>query len=247
MSTINTNSSILDSLKNDQCILLSVCVISDGTVNDNDDSKSKNNIAILNITHTDSFNQNINDRINSLYSQLNAKYIFPIVIYKNNLQNTLLSTGNINRLVQQIIYSNINNYKINILIDDVKQRIPRQNYILSNELISYFIKICQGINLECIYKSSYASNILSFINEIKLTHNIDLFEITNNKFSLSENQIKYFRQYGLTNNLTVLKKRSRDSYERINTNTNLTNNNIYDGDKDFNNIDFSNVFEDFTD
>lgn len=125
-------------LKNSECVILSIVVISKGIINT--ENTSQENIILLNISHTDSYLQNLKTKFESLYNQLEALYVFPIQIWKNNLDNTKLSTGNIYRHIyndmEQLVL--VDKLKINIMIDNVKQNVPKNNYIMSNKVIEYF-------------------------------------------------------------------------------------------------------------
>ena len=240
-TNVNSNTdldNIYNSISNDQCIMLSIVIISKGIINTSSHSnninldsinlfeqikysESNENLAILNITHTDSYNQKISDRINSIYNYMGAKLIFPLIIWKNNIADTLLSTGNINRFINQPIFNPMNNYKLNILIDCIKQNIPKQNYIMAQEPIKIFNKICHDINLKCIYRNNLIDNFNSsqIIEYIESTYQIKLINITHKKYSLSQGQIQYYRQYGINNyEKSNLKSNKRKPYFDESTN-----------------------------
>ena len=246
-SNQNINNSIYNSLSNEQCLILSIVIISKGIININhqtvqtdqtdqtdqtvqitytkqnnleqqinNQTDLKDNLAILNITHTDSYRQKIYDRINSLYNQMGASLIFPLVIWKNNISKTLLSTGNINRSINQSFFTDMDKYKLNILVDNIKQNIPKQNYILSEEPIHIFNHLCEYLGMDCIYKTNLIDNfnIDKIFKNIESKYKIKLNNIADKKFSLSYEQIQYFRQYGTTYySEKKSNKRSRDIYE----------------------------------
>lgn len=116
MSTEIDRNNLIKCIKETESIILSIIVVSKGLVNTgsinvnnnpdcdknticNKNIKSQDNLILLNITHTDSYLQDLNSRFSSLYNQLGAKFIFPIEIWQNNIENTLESTGNINRYI----------------------------------------------------------------------------------------------------------------------------------------------------
>jgi hypothetical protein len=221
---------ISNSICNNQCIMLSIVVISKGIINtlanltNLTNSESKENISILNITHTDSHTQNISDRINLLYSCMGAKLIFPLVIWKNNIPDTLLSTGNANRIISRFVNGDINQYKLNIMIDSIKQNIPRQNYIMAKEPIDIFNQICQDINLKCIYRTNFIDdfNPSQIAKYIGSHYKIKIINIDDIKYSLTYKQIQYYRQYGINNpngqinKLNKSNKRKRDDFKFTN-------------------------------
>jgi hypothetical protein len=132
---------------------------------------------------------------------MGSKLIFPLVIWKNNISDTQLSTGNINRIINDLTFTDMNKYKLNLVINSIKQNIPRQNYILTKEPVDIFNKICHDINLKCIYKTNLIDNFNSnqIIKYIESHWKIKLININDIKYSLTWNQIQYYRQYGIDN------------------------------------------------
>ena len=205
-----------------------------------------NNIGLFNITHTDSYLQNISNRFNSLYSQLGAKLIFPLVIWKNNTKDTLLSTGNISKILNIGLSENMSNYKINMINNNVRQNIPKQNYILAFEPVKIFNKVCSEFGMECMYISKwlelnneleFKNSIESMIETVQHKYKTKINPIFSKDFSLDKQQVQFFRQYGINDymkyNYSKNNKRNRNQFEqndfnyRVNTNTNTkTNTNI---------------------
>lgn len=252
---IKTNKEkLVECMKECESVILSIVVISKGIVNSSTninepiDLEPDENIVILNISHTDSYSQNLKIRFNSLYSQLNTKYIFPLQIWKNNIGRTKLSTGNINRYiynelnktqiqtsqtkqVDENTFDEIEKLKVNIMIDSVKQNIPKYNYILSPQVIELFSSMCEQMNLEQIYFSEWAnvlkqndfSRLKKLIEEKHKIFNPIL--VQDSSLGMTKEQIQYFRQYGINckNTHNNFKKRKYNVHdEKLNT-TNTTN------------------------
>lgn len=228
----NTENDFIQSLTESESIMLSIVIISKGlinntkstnTFNDNlSEFESQDNIAILNITHTDSYKQELKKRIESMYSTLGAKYIFPLAIWKNNIEYTKSSTGNFNRYINED-FNEINQFRINIMIDNIKQNIPKYNYIMSYKVINYLSNISLIFGLEQIYFSEWINsfktdNLIKLSNYMKKKYNIkNIIMLQNTDDGLSKNQIKYFRQYGILhnnkNNIVKPNKRKRKIQE----------------------------------
>lgn len=196
-------------LKKSELIILSIVIVSRGLINNNDETVSFDesnkvvscdNIILLNISHTDSYLQNLTNKYDSLYNQLGAKFIFPIEIWKNDIKKTLNSTGNINRRIYNLInLYKMKKFKLNVMIDNIKQNIPKHNYIVSSDLVNYFSEICEQFNLDRVYFSEWfetikSNNIEKLIKFIKFKYNIEPFVITDTDFSLNKKQINYYRQ-----------------------------------------------------
>ena len=166
---------------------------------------------MLNISYTDSYKQNLSNKFNSLYSNLNAKLIFPLIIYKNEISNTLKSTGNINRFINCEVNNQMKKYKSTIILNNIKTNVPKQNYILENEPINIFNELCNKLGLLCIYQTKWTNNFVltlqKLINGLENKYLININQITNSH-SLSQQQIKYFKQYGLFENNNLIKKRT---------------------------------------
>ena len=223
---------LIECLKKSQSIILSIVVISKGLINlnhidvDNEqlcvlnDIQTKDDIILLNITHTDSYLQSTKSKINSLYNQLGAKYIFPLEIWQNNIKNTEISIGNINRY----IYNKINKsnkmkqFKVQIMIDNIKQNIPKHNYVLSYDVIDFFSQICNNIQLNKIYHSKWIetlklNNSIELIKQIELKYKIkEPIVIQDCNFSMTKKQIQYFKQYGIQEN-KILSKRKKSELD----------------------------------
>lgn len=212
---------LIKCIKESESIILSIIVVSKGLVNtclsnvnlDNDNNCDKNvqsqdNLILLNITHTDSYLQDLSSRFSSLYSQLGAKFIFPIEIWQNNIEHTLESTGNINRYIyNQFNKSSVmKKFRVNIMIDNVKQNIPKYNYVVSPDVINFFSQICEQMSLNKIYFSEWvkkikSNNIEELKNLIESKYNIDSsIVIQDFNLGMTNKQIQYFRQYGITQN-----------------------------------------------
>jgi hypothetical protein len=226
-------------LEESESIILSIIIISKGLVNSNNnpnnnellsDIKSQDNLILLNITHTDSYLQNLSSRFDSLYNQLGAKYIFPLEIWQNNMTLTNLSIGNINRYIYNefINSEQMSKLKVNIMIDNLKQNIPKYNYILAPDVIDFFSQTCKNLDLTKIYFSEWvnvlkSNNIDKFTELIESKYKIDNpILIQNTNIGMTKNQIKYFRQYGIQQN-DISRKRKRFKKEE---NLNLDKNNI---------------------
>lgn len=240
-----------------ESIILSIVVISNGIVNLPTDFNEminiepKENIVILNISHTDSYSQDLELRFNSLYSQLNTKYIFPLQIWKNNIEKTKLSTGNINRYIynklnqtkqteyiEENMFNEIEKLKVNIMIDGLKQNIPKYNYILSPQVIKLFSSMCEQMNLEQIYFSEW-TNVLKQNNYLRLTKFIEnKYKISNPilvrdvNLGMTKEQIQYFRQCGI-------------NYDNTNNHTRKRKYNIYDKQQNIRNLKKKNIQETF--
>lgn len=251
---------LIKNLAESESIILSIVIISKGIVNGNNifpsnsaiisssgsGTLSYNNIILLNITYTDSYLQNLSNRFKSLYNQLNAEHIFPISIWKNDIKKTNKSTGNINRKIYNYFDNNdkIENYRINILIDNIKQNIPKQNYIMSPKVIEFFTNLCTDMNLTEIYYSEwinifkpqksidtqntkYNNEYSELIAYIEKKYKIsDLFVIQDSKFGLLKEQIKYFRQYGIDykNNISDNNKKRKYCVKELNLELDLNDN-----------------------
>ena len=240
----NTND-LVQTLMNSESIMLSIVIISKGLINYNNDSnsqpsnlESKENIAILNITHTDSYTQDLKNRIESMYELLGAKYIFPLNIWKNSIENTKQSTGNINRH----IYNDINqicNLRVNIMIDNIKQNIPKYNYVMEYQIIESLTQGLKDMGLEQIYSSDWIdcfktkdfAKLSKYIEKKCKIKNIIM--IQNIYDGLNKNQIQYYRQYGIEqkkNKQNNRKRKIQDTEHEIiqvkqeQTNQNNTNN-----------------------
>lgn len=191
-----------NSLECSGCAILSLVIIASGTINEFDNQRSvcKKMIAVLNITHTDSNNQTVNSRINSMYAHLNAQYIFPLCVFKNNIINSEESTGNINRNINNNLWLDMSVYNLVIGLDNIKQNIPRQNYYLCNGVISIFNEICLSYNMELVYFSNWANNFEKKINILipllEQQYNIQINKLDNNNYSLTKTQQQYFKQNG---------------------------------------------------
>ena len=199
---ININS-LHNSLECSGCTMLSLVIIDSAIINDtiHQHSISKQMLAVINITHTDSNNQNVNSRINSMYSHLNAQYIFPLCIWKNNILNSVETTGNINRNINNNIWLNLSAYNLVIGLDNIKQNIPRQNYYLSEGVISIFNEICSSYNMELLYSSSWANEFEKKINllisKLENKYNIQINKLDKKDYSLTKQQQQYFKQNGI--------------------------------------------------
>ena len=222
MNESDINFNVLgNSLKSEQCVILSLIIISSGIINNIDKSSLTSNIAVLNITHTDSYKQNISQRINSLYENQGASFIFPLLIWKNNMSNTLNSTGNINRMIHDKCFCDLDfKYRIDIMLNNIKQNIPKQNYILDSGPIKIFNDMCQKMGLICIYRSKYSDNFDydKIIKTIESSYNIFIVPVKTKQNSLTIKQIQNYRQYGIItgiNKETNLKtnKRTRQDFE----------------------------------
>jgi hypothetical protein len=227
-------------LEESESIILSIIVISKGLVNlcDNDnqsnyDIRSHDNLILLNITHTDSYLQNLSTRLDSLYNQLGVKYIFPLEIWQNNITQTKLSIGNINRYIYNrfINSEKMSKLRVNIMIDNLKQNIPKYNYILAPDVIDFFSQICKNFDLTKIYFSEWINvlksndiNKLKKLIESKYNINNPTF-VYNTNMGMTKNQIQYFRQYGIqeTNTNIITRKRKRLEKED-NYNSDIKNN-----------------------
>lgn len=231
MNTINSNSNtndLVQNLINSESIMLSIVIISKGLINNNDinfnshpsNLESKENIAILNITHTDSYTQDLKNRIESMYELLGAKHIFPLGIWKNNLEKTKQSTGNIIRHIYNDI-NQIRNLKVNIMIDNIKQNIPKYNYVMEYKIIETLTKGLNDMGLEQVYLSEWVNcfkstdfdKLSKYIEKKYNIKNIILVKDTIN--GLGKNQIKYLRQYGIEqpNNKQYNRKRKIQDIE----------------------------------
>jgi len=217
----NTNE-LVQTLMNSESIMLSIVIISKGFISNNginnnshlSNLESKENIAILNITHTDSYIQNLKNRIETMYELLGAKYIFPLGIWKNNLEKTKQSTGNINRHIYNDI-NQIRNLRINIMIDNIKQNIPKYNYIMSYQIIENLTQGLKNMKLKQIYLSEWVE-CFKFNDFDKLSKSIgekcridNITVIKDTYLGLNNNQIQYLRQYGIKqkNNKQINRKR----------------------------------------
>lgn len=246
----NTND-LVQTLMNSESIMLSIVIISKGLINNNginynshpSNLESKENIAILNITHTDSYTQDIINRIKSMYELLGAKHIFPLGIWKNNLEKTKQSTGNINRHIYNYI-NQIYNLRVNIMIDNIKQNIPKYNYVMSYQIIETLTQGLKNMKLKQIYLSESvdcfkSNNIAKLKKYIEEKYEIDNIIIVQDSYSgLNNNQIKYLRQYGIEqkNNKQNNRKRKikdiepENSQVELNPNPNPNPNNIVELD-----------------
>jgi len=240
--TLNKNN-LETCLTKSESIILSLIVISKGLVNNynqnelSSDLSSQDNIVLLNITHTDSYLQNLSLRLDSLYNQLGAKYIFPLEIWQNNLSDTNLSIGNINRYIYNkfINCEKMSKYKVNVMINNLKQNIPKYNYVLAPDVIDFFSQTCENLNLKKIYFSE-SINVLKSNDTSELTKllqskykiNNPIF-INNVNMGMNKNQIQYFRQYGIQQN-TQVNTRKRKRTEKVQSD-NLNNNDIIELDE----------------
>lgn len=245
MSTEIDRNNLIKCIKETESIILSIIVVSKGLVNTgsinvnnnpdcdknticNKNIKSQDNLILLNITHTDSYLQDLNSRFSSLYNQLGAKFIFPIEIWQNNIENTLESTGNINRYIyNQFKKSNImKKFSVNIMIDNIKQNIPKYNYVVSPDVINFFSQICEQLSMNKIYFSEWvkkikSNNIDELKNFIESKYNIESSVVIQDfNLGMTSKQIQYFRQYGLygqygitNNNKIFSKKRKMNNIE----------------------------------
>ena len=213
MKTLKSNTDdLVQTLMSSESIMLSIVIISKGLISkslsqsSNLESKknleSKENIAILNITHTDSYTQYLKNRIESLYELMGSKLIFPLGIWKNNLKKTKQSTGNINRQIYNDI-DQIRNLRVNVMIDNIKQNIPKYNYVMEHKIIESLTQGMNNMGLEQVYLSKWV-DCFKFNDFDKLTEhienkykikNINMIKDTIN--GLGKNQIQYLRQYGI--------------------------------------------------
>ena len=225
MTTELDRNNLIKCIEESESIILSIILISKGLVNigssnfnyntnlNNDNNFDKNvisqdNLILLNITHTDSYLQDLSSRFSSLYSQLGAKFIFPLEIWQNNIKNTLGSTGNINRYIYNQFNesSEMKKFRVNIMIDNIKQNIPKYNYIVSYDVINFFSQICKQRFLNKIYFSEWVNKIKSnsideLKNFIESKYNIESsIVIQDFNLGMTSKQIQYFRQYGITQN-----------------------------------------------
>jgi len=202
-------------LINSESIMLSIVIISKGLINSHHSNlESKENIAVLNITHTDSYTQDLKNRIENMYELLGARYIFPLCIWKNNLEITKQSTGNINRH----IYNDIDqmcNFKVNIMIDTIKQNIPKHNYVVQYKIIESLTQGLKDMGLEPVYlsewidciKSNNFNKLTKYIEKKYKIKNIIVLQNINN--GLDKNQIQYLRQYGIEQQKNKYNNRKR--------------------------------------
>lgn len=202
-------------LMNSESIMLSIVIISKGLINSHHSNlESKENIAVLNITHTDSYTQDLKNRIENMYELLGARYIFPLCIWKNNLEITKQSTGNINRH----IYNDIDqmcNFKVNIMIDTIKQNIPKHNYVVQYKIIESLTQGLKDMGLEPVYlsewidciKSNNFNKLTKYIEKKYKIKNIIVLQNINN--GLDKNQIQYLRQYGIEQKKNKYNNRKR--------------------------------------
>lgn len=212
---INTNqtnkNNFVQCMEESETIILSIIIVSKGLVNMNTQTdsftniESKDDLVLLNITHTDSYLQNIESRLNSMYKYLGAKYIFPLEIWKNNILNTKLSTSNINRHIYNKLVQTekMEKLKVNIMIDNLQENIPKYNYVLSSDIVDFFTHTCSQLNLLKIYFSKWieilkTNQIDKLVEFIKSKYNItNPLLVQNSNLGMGKNQIKYFRQYGI--------------------------------------------------
>lgn len=237
----NTSKILVES----EIIMLSIVIIDKGLINNNlinndlifdVNLKSTDNIAILNITHSDSYMQNLKNRFDSMYELLGAKLIFTLCIWKNNIKKTNYSTGNINRFIN---LNQIQNLRVNIMIDNIKQNIPKYNYIMNYQVIDNLTKVLDKMGLEQIFLSDW-TNCFKFNNFDKLTKYIkkkylidNLIIISNIKNGLNINQIQYYRQYGIkqqNNTLFNRKRKIKDLEEIKDDNANIFKENNFEFD-----------------
>lgn len=234
----NTND-LVQTLMNSESIMLSIVIISKGLINNNGINynshpsklESKENIAILNITHTDSYIQDLKNRIESMYELLGAKHIFPLGIWKNNLEKTKQSTGNINRHIYNDI-NQIRNLRVNIMIDNIKQNIPKYNYVMSYQIIESLTQGLKNMKLEQIYLSEWvdcfkSNNFAKLTKYIEEKYEIDNIIVVQDNYSgLNNNQIQYLRQYGIEqkNNKSNNRKRKIKDIEPENSQVELNPN-----------------------
>lgn len=210
-TTDNSNTDdLVQILMNSESIMLSIVIISKGLINNCNTNfnshplnfESKENIAILNITHTDSYTQDLKNRIESMYELLGAKHIFPLGIWKNNLEKTKLSTGNINRHIYNDI-DQIHNLRVNIMIDSIKQNIPKCNYVMEYKIIESLTQGLNEIGMEQVYLSEWVNcfksndfdKLYKYIEKKYKIKNIIMVKDVIN--GLDKNQIQYLRQYGI--------------------------------------------------
>lgn len=276
MNETNINKDVLTNvLRKEQCVMISLVIISSGIINKSDtlnnninviceenNSHLSENIAVLNITHTDSYTQNLSNRIEQLYSQLGAKLIYPLSIWKNNLSHTSKSTGNINRWIQGgfvkyncvgkntninfdtnkniyheedgqnkqneqdessnilvITANKLSQYRINIMLDNIRQNLPRQNYIFALEPIVIFNEACKKTGAENVYMSNLIKDGFipdDIIKIIEKQNNLQVEIIPTKSNGLSPKQIYWHRQYGINNEHNNVKyKRKRDNDENL--------------------------------
>ena len=212
-------------LMNSESIMLSIVIISKGLINSHPSNlEPKENIAILNVTHTDSYTQDLKNRIENMYELLGAKFIFPLSVWKNNLETTKQSTGNINRHIYNDI-DQMRNFKVNVMIDTIKQNIPKHNYVVQYEIIESLTQGLKDMELEPVYLSEWIDCIKSN-NFNKLTKYIEkkykiknIIVVQNTNDGLDKNQIQYLRQYGIEQ-----KKKSNNRKRKITDITDLGHN-----------------------
>lgn len=207
----NNKDNLINILKESESIMISIVIISKAMINNNANnnanknldhilnSESYDNVGILNITHTDAYTQDIKNRFESLYALLDAKYIFPLSIWKNNIAETKISTGNINRYID-IEMNKMDKFKVNIMLDNIKQNIPRFNYIILSSILEFFENKFNELKMCKLYYSIWIKHIgtykfYKFIeNKCKIKNIIWIEDINQ---GLNKNQIKYYRQYGI--------------------------------------------------
>lgn len=246
-NTTNTTSNITNKpdtddlvqiLMNSESIMLSIVIISKGLINSHQSNlESKENIAILNITHTDSYTQDLKNRIENMYELLGAKYIFPLGIWKNNLEITKQSTGNINRHIWNDI-NQMRDFKVNVMIDTIKQNIPKYNYVVQYEIIDSLTQGLKDMGVEPVYfsewidciKSNDFDKLTKYIEKKYKIKNIIVIQNTNN--GLNKNQIQYLRQYGIEQKKNKYNNRKR----KITNITDLEPNILQVEQTNFNNV-----------
>lgn len=265
MNTLNSNitypmnvtksniNDLVQTLLKSESIMLSIVIISKGLINSNEinfnshpsNLESKENIAILNITHTDSYTQDLKNRIESMYELLGAKYIFPIGIWKNNIENTKQSTGNINRHIYNHI-NQIRNLRVNIMIDNIKQNIPKYNYVISYKIIESLTQELKDMGLEQVYlsesinclKTNDFTKLSTYIEKICGIKNIIIVQDIN--MGLCEKQIQYYRQYGIE---TINNKQNKRKRKLLDMESEISSTNSLNSTNSSNTTNSNNIIE----
>jgi hypothetical protein len=223
-------------LNKNNCIVLSIVIVSSGIIGMANKNEQVQNVAFLNITHTESYEEKkvlFESQMYNVYSKLHAPQIFPVAIYRydtlkiSNYPDNLID--NLNEYVyndtKTKIETSLKDYQIKIISDNFGQNVPYQNYILDIKPVQIFLEQVEKFKLNNVFRmeilnTSNGTNLPNFTVEniqrqIMHLYFYVIYPFVNNSYTLKIIQIDPHRLYLLSKIANTFKRKRCKSNEQI--------------------------------